>query len=156
MFLTSRYAYERELLAFLPQGRFGPAYIHYARYRILSRIASEIGLQINKPSQQSSADTVRLTYLDLLGWAGVNAGSFGNEKGLIVRSEQVRWELGLQQNLTAADAVLLNHLNALATEPIRSMTTIRGPSLAWSLAELRARLPANIIGPRHLHHRRRG
>ncbi|KAJ6615677.1 hypothetical protein B0H10DRAFT_1949695 [Mycena sp. CBHHK59/15] len=111
--LTCRYAYERDLLAFIPQGGFGIAYIHYARYQILCRIASEVGLQINKPSQESSVDTIRLTYLDLLGWAGVNAGSFGNEKSLIMRSEQVQWELLEQRNLNAADAVLLSHLSVL-------------------------------------------
>ncbi|KAJ7740479.1 hypothetical protein DFH07DRAFT_778412 [Mycena maculata] len=132
--LTSRYAYECDLLAFLSQGGLGVAYTHYARFRILSRIANEIGLQINKLSQESSVNAVRITYLDLLGWAGVNAGSFGNEKGLIMRSEQVRSELGLQQNPTAANAVLLNHLNVLATEPIRPMTS-QAPSLSWSLAE---------------------
>ncbi|KAJ6567870.1 hypothetical protein B0H10DRAFT_2355736 [Mycena sp. CBHHK59/15] len=154
-FLTSRYAYERDILAFLPHGGFGAVYVHYARYRILSRIAGEVGLQINKPSQESSTNTVPLTYLDLLAWAGVNAGSFGNEKALIMRSEQLRWELSLQDNPTAANAVLRNHLNALAAEPVRSMTS-RDPSLAWSVVDLRARLPANVIGPRHHYQHRRG
>ncbi|KAJ6597435.1 hypothetical protein B0H10DRAFT_1959733 [Mycena sp. CBHHK59/15] len=154
-FLTSRYAYERDILAFLPHGGFGAVYVHYARYRILSRIAGEVGLQINKPSQESSTNTVPLTYLDLLAWAGVNAGSFGNEKALIMRCEQLRWELSLQDNPTAANAVLRNHLNALAAEPVRSMTS-RDPSLAWSVADLRARLPANVIGPRHHYQHRRG
>ena len=94
-------------------------------------------------------DTIRLTYLDLLGWAGVNAGNFGNEKSLIMWSKQVRWELLEQRNLNAADAVLLSHLNALAAEPIHSMP--RGPSLAWGLAHLRACLPAHVLGPRRRH-----
>ncbi|KAJ6628430.1 hypothetical protein B0H10DRAFT_1940599 [Mycena sp. CBHHK59/15] len=35
-FLESRYAYERDLLGFLPLGGFGAAYVHYTRYCILS------------------------------------------------------------------------------------------------------------------------
>ncbi|KAJ7096985.1 hypothetical protein C8R43DRAFT_1169232 [Mycena crocata] len=143
-FLTARYAYERDLLDFLPQGGFGVAYVHYARYRILSRIADEIGLQINRPSHTSVVSRVNLTLPSLLEWAGVNAGSFGNEKGLIIRCEQIQHELS-RQAISGGHAILLDHLNALATEPVRPMLT-RGPSQGWSVSELRRHLPAPAIG----------
>ncbi|KAJ6583706.1 hypothetical protein B0H10DRAFT_2198215 [Mycena sp. CBHHK59/15] len=100
--------------------------------RLLGGCFAEELLSEDWDAAESSEDTLTI---------GVNAGSFGNEKSLIMRSKQVQWELLEQRNLNAADAVLLSHLNALAAEPIRSMA--RGPSLSWGLAQLRARLPAH-------------
>ncbi|KAJ7433205.1 hypothetical protein B0H11DRAFT_2376833 [Mycena galericulata] len=146
-FLTARYAFERDLLSFLLDGTFGVAYLHYARYRILGRIASETGLQITKPSQDSTVEGVHLTYSALLEWAGVNAGSFGNEKGLIVRSEQIRRQLSFEANISTAQKILLGHLEVLAAEPVRPMM-VRPPSLQWPVAELRRQLAATVQGPR--------
>ncbi|KAJ6456258.1 hypothetical protein C8R47DRAFT_1248880 [Mycena vitilis] len=117
-FLTARYQYERYLLSRLPTEGYGAAYVHYARYVILARIAAEVGLHINKPREQGILGSVELSHGAFLAWAGVHSGSFGNDKRLIIRCEQLREDLRVNACSFMGGETLLAHLNALATEPV--------------------------------------
>ncbi|KAJ6552902.1 hypothetical protein B0H19DRAFT_1263346 [Mycena capillaripes] len=135
--LTRRYPTELSTLSTLHLEGYGVAYLHYTRYRILSRVASDTGLQIDKPAQTSLVDGVCIGYQDLFEWAQVNAGSFGNVKRAIVQSEQIREQLSRlpSESLTARQAVLLGNLNTLVRDP--DPTTTRGVAMGWTLADLR-------------------
>ncbi|KAJ6525204.1 hypothetical protein B0H19DRAFT_1276282 [Mycena capillaripes] len=135
--LTRRYSTELSTLSTLHLVGYGVAYLHYTRYRILDRVASDTGLQIDTPSQISSVDGVCIAYQDLFEWAQVNAGSFGNVKRVIVQSEQIREQLSRlpSESLTARQAILLGNLNTLVRDP--DPTTMRGAAMGWTLADLR-------------------
>ncbi|KAJ7200759.1 hypothetical protein GGX14DRAFT_557420 [Mycena pura] len=154
-FLASRYSAELKILQSLTDERYGTAYIYYTRYRILNRIATEIGLHIHRPSQMAMVDNVRLTYQALFEWAEVNSGSFGNVKAQIVEGEQIRQELSRLSSPTQQQTTLLQHLNCLATDPDLTATVARPASLGWSLSTLRshtviyrARHQQRPVGPR--------
>jgi hypothetical protein len=138
--LTRRYSADLEILFSLQQGRYGAAYILYTRYRILSRITTEIGLNISKPTQTGTADGVSIRHPDLFDWAQVNAGSFANVKGVIVYSEQTREQLTSLSRPTPAQRILLSHLNALAVDP--QAGRISNIAMGWNIAELRRKLEA--------------
>ena len=150
-FLTSQYSPELEILHSLTGEGYGAAYIHYTRYRLLSRIANEIGLEISKPSQTATVGGVRLTYQALFEWAKVNAGSFGNKKSIMVQTEQARQDLANLANPTPLQSKLLEQLNDLATDPDSGCT--RSLPKVWSISQLLVRLSSFVpalrpAGPR--------
>ncbi|KAF7348821.1 hypothetical protein MVEN_01402100 [Mycena venus] len=144
--LTSRYGSELQLLREIGNHGYGAAYILYTRYRVLNRIALDIGLHINKPSQTATADGAHITHEDLFRWANLKSRSFANVKAVIIDSEQVRQDLAHQPSHTPAQSLLLTHLNALATDP--SPGLIQTHALLWSVAELRRHISSRIQGPR--------
>ncbi|KAJ7205827.1 hypothetical protein GGX14DRAFT_397524 [Mycena pura] len=137
-FFSSQYSAELQVLRLVAEEseRYGLAYIHYTRYRILSRIAVAVGLHINKPSQTATVGGIDLTYSNLLDWAGVKAGNFSNLKALLAQTDQVRLELNrLPQPLSPLQAVVRGHLNSLATDPAPG--TPRSLSMGWTLVRSR-------------------
>lgn len=150
-FLTSRYSHELEILNSLTRDGYGAAYIHYTRFRLLGRIATEIGLDISKPSQTATTSGVRLTYPALFEWATVNAGSFGNKKSIMAQTERARQDLASLTNPTPLQRTLLQQLNDLATDPDLGRT--RSVPKGWSMSQLLLHLSSFVpalrpAGPR--------
>ncbi|KAJ7603663.1 hypothetical protein DFH06DRAFT_1256178 [Mycena polygramma] len=125
-YLSTFFAKELQIIGSLDPARFGTAYIHFTRYRLLSRITAATGLRLDKPAQTSSillpspsTGRVTLTCPLLLGWAGIHPGVFGNHKALMVKADQRRLVLeGLPElDRGSADANLLANLRALACDP---------------------------------------
>ncbi|KAJ7220460.1 hypothetical protein GGX14DRAFT_559247 [Mycena pura] len=142
-YLTSRYASELHILRHLTQDVYGTAYIHYTHYRLLSQIASDVGLHINKPRQMAMAGGVYLTYQALFDWAEVHLGTFANVKSTVAQIEQARQQLKERlPNLTHQQSMLLGHLNELGMDPVPGAR--RSVSLGWSLAELRRNLAPHL------------
>ncbi|KAJ6505140.1 hypothetical protein C8R45DRAFT_1209010 [Mycena sanguinolenta] len=141
--LTARYYSERQLLLTVSEERYGAAYTLYTRYRVLNRIAADIGLDINKPTKTVSVDGVHIEYGDLFQWAALNARTFTNSKSLIIHSEFRREELSQLATRTPAQQISLGHLNALAQDPAEGL---RPPS--WSIAALRRHIFGEPHGPR--------
>lgn len=126
------------MLQSLTPEKWGVAYIHYTRYRLLNQIANQVGLHINRPSEAALVGGMRLTYSALCDWASVNIGSFNNEKGLIVECENIRQQFHSksQHTLTSEQLALLRHLDALATDPNPTLET-HPRSTGWSAMDLR-------------------
>ncbi|KAJ7202370.1 hypothetical protein GGX14DRAFT_399536 [Mycena pura] len=101
-----------------PNQHFSRLYLHYTRYRILSRIAPAVGLDISKPRQTGEVHGIYFTHTDLFEWAQFNPGTFGNVKSIITWSEEVRQRLSVSKTLSPAQRSLLSHLQDLALEPV--------------------------------------
>ncbi|KAJ7230120.1 hypothetical protein GGX14DRAFT_553605 [Mycena pura] len=141
-----RYRRDLDILHRLPgAGEYGTAYQLYTRYRVLSRVAAEIGLDINKPAQTSTFDGHSVTYDNLFQWAQINPRSFANNKSVITNSERIRTQLAAQTRWTPSQAAMLRELTILATDP--AMQRRQAQCLTWTVAQLRRQIQA-ANGPR--------
>ncbi|KAJ6513772.1 hypothetical protein C8R47DRAFT_618755 [Mycena vitilis] len=149
-YFSTLYAPELQIIGSLDPARFGTAYIHFTRYRLLSRIAAATGLRLDKPAQPSSISlpspsTARLTltYPSLLAWARIHPGVFGNHKALMVKADQRHLVLeGLPESERGVvDATLLVNLRALACDPeVYPLQSALPAAVMWKLTELSAAL----------------
>lgn len=141
-YLSEHYSAELRILRHvaLDSERYGAAYLHYTRYRILSWIAGTLGLHLSKPSQPSTIHGLTFTYNDLIQWAEVNSGTFGNLKTLLACTDNLRARLNRSASATTdrQRAVLLTQLNALATDPFPGIQ--RSNPMTWTIADLRRKL----------------
>ncbi|KAJ7336898.1 hypothetical protein DFH08DRAFT_813206 [Mycena albidolilacea] len=101
-YLSAHYSAEFQILRHvaLDSERYGAACLHYTRYRILSRIAGTLGLHLSKPSQPSTIQGLTFTYNDLIQWAEVNSGTFGNLKTLLACTDNLRARLNRSASAT--------------------------------------------------------
>jgi hypothetical protein len=138
--LTTQFATELEILHRVAsvEERYGAAYVHYTRYRLLKKIADTVGLHIHKPSRKVTLGASDFTYDDLFHWAGVNPDSFGNVKALIATAEHIRQGFDQSPALKQQYTTFSAELDSLAQNPASART--RPASLSWTITDLRRRV----------------